>query len=572
MANSMRRAAAAPVRTLLLGLAVWALAGCGDGGRARSGAGVERAGAPAHSAAAISGSGMVVSGSPYATEAGVRMLEAGGNAVDAAVAAAFALAVAEPTQSGLGGRTQILVRMADGRVRGIDGTTQVPAGYDPAAAPEGEHGHGAVGIPGTVAALARALELAGTLPLASVLAPAIEFARDGIALPEGEARRLAAVAGELDPDSEVARVFLKDGSVPHEPGETLVQPDLASVLEALAAEGPDVFYRGAVARAMAADMAAHGGFVTAADLADYRAVDAPVGEGRFAGARVFGSYLPASGVTVIGILQTLERLAPDAADEGAWAAAVAEALLAGFEDRETAEDGRTPGDAVAWLTSDSLADRRAREIADKLRRVGAGGEAPAASVPPAAFDDGSEPAFTTHVSVADADGNAVALSQSLGPTLGARVVTPGLGFLYASTLGGYLTGGGPGYRPWSSQAPLIVARDGVEGVPESLLVIGGAGSRRILSALVSTMARYLRHGEPLEAALAAPRLHPAGGRVDVEEGWAAADALQAAGYEVALREPSYFARLNAVEYLTPIGFRGVGEPRWSESAAGGPRR
>lgn len=549
-----------------------ALAGCaGDAPGRHDGSGTA-GGAPSFSATATSSSGMVVSGSPYATEAGVRMLEAGGNAVDAAVAAAFALAVAEPTQSGLGGRTQMLIRMGDGTARGIDGTTQVPAGYDPASAPEGEHGHGAVGIPGTVAALTRALELHGTLPLATVLAPALEFARDGIALPAGEARRLAGLVGELDPTSEVARVFYKDGLLPYEAGERLVQSDLARVLELLAVEGQDAFYRGSVAAAMADDMAAHGGFITAGDLAEYRAEDSSVGEGHFAGARVFGSYLPASGVTVIGILQTLERLAPDIADEGTWGAATVEALLAGFEDREEAEARLAPPQAVAWLTSDSLADRRASEIAAKLRRMGAAAESPAASVPETAFDDGAEPAFTTHISVADRWGNAVALSQSLGPTLGARVVTPGLGFLYASTLGGYLTGGGPGYRPWSSQAPLIVARDGVEGVPESLLIIGGAGSRRILSALVTAMVRYLRHQETLEEALAAPRLHPTGDRVDVQEGWSLAAALEGLGYEVALREPSYFARLNAVEYLTPIGFRGVGEPRWSESASGGPRR
>jgi len=156
----------------------------------------------------------------------VRMLEAGGNAVDAAVAAAFALAVAEPTQSGLGGRTQMLVVTAEGRAHGIDGTTQVPAGYDSTTAPRGEHGHGAVAIPGTVAALTRALEAHGTLPLATVLGPALSFARDGIALPAGEARRLAEVAGELDPSSEVARVFYRPGAVPPAEGDTLVQPDL----------------------------------------------------------------------------------------------------------------------------------------------------------------------------------------------------------------------------------------------------------------------------------------------------------------------------------------------------------
>lgn len=525
------------------------------------------AGSPAFAASATSSAGMVVTGSPYATEAGVRVLEAGGNAVDAAVAAAFGLAVAEPTQSGLGGRTQMLLRMADGTVRGIDGTTQVPAVYDAATAPKGEHGHGAVGIPGTVAALTRALSEHGTLPLATVLGPAVGFARDGIALPAGEARRLAGVASELDPSSEVARLFYGPGVTPLEAGAALVQPELAAVLQALADEGPDAFYRGDIARRIAEDMAAHGGFVTLKDLADYRAVESDVGRGTFAGAEVVGSYLPASGVTVIEILQIVDRLEMAPSDEGMWAATLAEALLAGFEDRESAEATLSPPEAVAWLTSDSLAERRAGEIASKLRVDAVTAMNPHSGISATAFDDGSEPAFTTHISVADTFGNVVALTQSLGPTLGARVVTPGLGFLYASTLGGYLTGGGPGYRPWSSQAPLVVVR---EGTPT--LVIGGAGSRRILSALVGTLTRALREGVPLDQALSGPRLHPTGPRVDVQEGWAAAEALERLGYEVTLRESSYFARLNAVEILSPRFFRGVGEPRWSESAAGGPRR
>jgi gamma-glutamyltranspeptidase/glutathione hydrolase len=192
---------------------------------------------------------------------------------------------------------------------------------------------------------------------------------------------------------------------------------------------------------------------------------------------------------------------------------------------------------------------------------------PSRGVPALALDDGRESAFTTHVSVADTFGNVVALTQSLGPTMGARVVTPGLGFVYASTLGGYLTGGGPGYRPWSSQAPLVVTRD---GRPE--LVIGGAGARRILSALVTTLSRSLQSGDDLADAMGAPRLHTTGGTVELQEGWSVAGEIGAFGYEVRERETSYFARLNAVEIGADGTFRGVAEPRWSESAAGGPRR
>jgi gamma-glutamyltranspeptidase/glutathione hydrolase len=519
---------------------------------------------PSFRAVATSTAGMVVTGSPYATEAGVRMLEAGGNAVDAAVAAAFALAVAEPTQSGLGGRTQILIRMADGTLHAIDGTTQVPAGYDPATAPPGEHGYGAIAIPGTVAALTRALQEHGTSSLGVVMEPAVAWARGGIALPVGEVRRIAEVAPEIDPASEVARVFLGRDGVAPESGSILVQPDLARVLETVAAGGADVFYRGAIARAIAEDIAANGGFVAASDLAEYRALDSPVGRGRFRDLDVVGSYLPAAGVTVAEILDVLDHLPPMDNEDARWVATLSEALLAGFEDRETAE--HMPEDqAVAWLTSDSLADRRAHEVTDRVHtRLEGGGADLMAS--PRAGDDGSQHPFTTHVSVADTFGNTVALTQSLGPTMGARVVTPGLGFLYASTLGGYLSGGGPGYRPWSSQAPLIVLRDG-----RPLLVIGGAGARRILSALVVTLVRWRDGGVDLEEAMAGARLHPTGDEVQVEEGWPGADALFGLGYRVVPRERSWFARLNAVEIHPDETFLGVGEPRWPESAAGGPR-
>ncbi|MEQ9400160.1 MAG: gamma-glutamyltransferase [Longimicrobiales bacterium] len=533
--------------------------------------------APAHAPVARSDGGMVVSGSVHATEAGRRMLAMGGNAVDAAVAAAFALAVAEPTQSGLGGRTQILIYRAGGGVHAVDGTTEVPASYDPDTAPSGEHGHGAVAIPGTVAALTAALETHGTLPLATVVGPALTWAREGHALTEGEAERLAGVAGELDPDSEAARIFTAGEGAPLTAGTLLVQPDLAGVLDAIAREGRAGFYGGPVAERLAADMAANGGYVTLADLAAYRATATPTGSVRYRGLEVVGSYLPASGVTVGQALAVLARFeAPH--DEVTWAAWVAEALLVAFEDREAAE-GMAPEAAVAWLTSDSLADRRARDVAARLGAHGL--EVPFAGVDVAArpahdavrplgvgaFDRRTEPAFTTHVSVADTMGNAVALTQSLGPTAGARVVTPGLGFLYASTLGGYLAGGGPGYRPWSSQAPLVVVRDG-----RPAMVIGGAGARRIVSSLVATVSRMVDHGLGVEEAMDAPRLHPTGGRILVPEGWPGIAGLEAAGYEVDPRDRDYFARLNVIEIGPDGTFRGVGEPRWIGSAASGPGR
>ncbi len=516
---------------------------------------------PQHRSVASASGGMVVTGSSYATEAGLRMLEAGGNAVDAAVAAAFALTVAEPTQSGLGGRTQMLIRTVDGSVSGIDGTTQVPLSYDPDSAPDGEHGHGAIGIPGTVAALTRALAEHGTLSLQDVMTPAIGWAQEGVRMTAGEAARMGAFAGELDPSSPIAGVLLNEDGRARSTGDLLVQADLARTLRLISRGGRAVFYEGEIASAIASDMAANGGFVTLADLAAYRAVDSDVVAGTYHGHTVLGTYLPASGVTVIEILQILDRLAAPEGEDG-WGSVTVEALLAGFADRDLAER-LAPSVAAAWISSDSLADRRATEITARL----AGGGMTPADGGRSEIDDGSESAFTTHISVADTFGNVVALTQSLGPSGGARVVSPGLGFLYASTLGGYLLGGEPGYRPWSSQAPLIVM-DG----DEPLLVMGGAGSRRILSALVATVTRFLDQGMSIEQALAAPRLHPTGGVVQIQAGWSGEAGLEAMGYRVERHEPGFFARLNVVHVLGDRSFVGIGEPRWMESAAAGPRR
>ncbi len=509
---------------------------------------------------------MVVAGSPYATEAGVRILEAGGNAVDAAVAAAFALAVAEPTQSGLGGRTQLLLRTASGAVIAIDGGTEVPAGYDRDTAPTGDTGYAAVGIPGTVAALLTAHGEHGTLSREAVLAPAVEWAERGVLLPDGERRRLRDLIHEAGSESKVARLFSTD------PDGPLVQPALARTLRVIAADGHDGFYRGGVAATMADDIRDGGGYVTASDLAAYRPRRALVGRTTVGAFEVVGSYLPASGVTVAEILGILDRAVPEvggvrALDEGAWAELVADALVAGFEDREIAES-MAPEAAVAWLTSDTLLERRAREITSETvasslswGRAGGGWQTQAGATARAI----DEPPFTSHLSVADAEGNVVALTQSLGPTGGARVVTPELGFLYASTLGGYLTAGGPGYRPWSSQAPLLML-----GEDGQVVVAGGAGARRIISALVTTLSRVLHRGMGMEEALTSPRLHPTGGRIYVEEGWDVHARMAEGGREVVPRERSYFARLNVIEVGAGV-WKGVAEPEWSGASAAGPR-
>ncbi|HXV85563.1 MAG TPA: gamma-glutamyltransferase [Gemmatimonadales bacterium] len=505
--------------------------------------------------------GVIVTGSGPATAAGLAMLEAGGNAVDAAVAAAFALAVAEPSQSGIGGRTHLLLRTAAGEFFGLDGWTEVPAAAINPLAGESDtaYGYATIAVPGTVAALSRALAQYGTLPLARVMAPAITLAEGGVVLPAGEAGRLASASRRLREFAGSTRAFLKPNGAPYAAGERLVQPDLARVLRAVALQGPDVFYRGWIAESIAADMERSGGLVRRGDLAGYRPDLARVVRGSYRGHELVGTYFPASGVTVIEALQILENFPLAGLAGGSqWAGLVARALLAGFADRD--DSHRQPADTTAGrLTSRAWAARRAADIrAGRLRPS------------PPQFD----PDHTTHVSVVDQRGTIVALTQSLGPNLGSKVVTPGLGFLYAATMG-YLAARAPGDRPFSSQAPLIVLRDG-----QPVYVTGGGGGRRIVSASVAVLSRLIDQGWPLAAALAAPRLHPAGDRLMLESGpgtsWPAAarDSLRALGFTVEpVADGPYFARLHALARDTSRqDWIGVADHRWSGVAAGVPAR
>jgi gamma-glutamyltranspeptidase/glutathione hydrolase len=506
---------------------------------------------------------MVVSGSEHATRAGAEILGSGGNAVDAAVATAFALAVTEPTQSGLGGRTQALVWNPDGTVFGVDATTTVPRSYDPDTAETVDDGYGVIGIPGTVAGLARVLEEGGSMSLPEVLAPAIRLAEGGFPLSEGEAGRLAAIRERLLLSAGARSVFLKPDSSAYASGEVLRQPFLADVLRTLSEEGPEAFYRGSIARRIAADMGAAGAYLTAADLHDYAARPSIVVNGAFGTSDLVGTYIPASGATTIETLQILDRLALDTMSVETRTVAIGQALLMAFEDRDTAwNDARPPEEDAAWITSEALADERAGELPESM--------APAVPLP-----EPNESAHTTHLSVVDGSGVAVAMTQSLGPTGGSRVATPGLGFLYAATVGGYLGRVEPGDRPWSSQSPLIAFREG-----RPAYVMGGAGSRRIISALVQTLVRIEVEGLDVEAALGALRFHPSTAEWVFERRTASdpeppgVASVRRLGYDVRV-EPSgtFFARLNVIA-LDRDGLRGTGvaDPRWPWGAASGPIR
>jgi len=270
--------------------------------------------------------GMVSAAHPLATDAGVRMLEMGGNAADAAVAAAFAIAVVEPTMNSIGGRNQILVRTADGSFHGIDGTTQAPWDYDPATAPQASYGYAVIGIPGAVDGLMRLHEEHGSLSLAQVMEPAIEYAENGYRLLPGDAARLAAGAAQGLEFPGTASVYYKGDGSPYAPGEILKQPLYAETLRKLMVGGRDVFYDGEIAEAMAADFSENGGPVDLEDLNQYRAEDSRIVRGSYRGYELVGTDVPAAGVLSIQALQVMENFDPASMSEAEWFAIAGQAL------------------------------------------------------------------------------------------------------------------------------------------------------------------------------------------------------------------------------------------------------
>ena len=575
-------AAAGRVAVAIALLGAWACAPAPDQG----------AGEPS-SAPQVAGStdGVVVAAQPLAAEAGAKMLRAGGNAADAAVAAAFAISVVEPSMNSIGGRTQILVRLADGAFAGIDATTQAPATYDPETAPRASYGYPTVGVPGAVAGLTRLLREHGTLPLAEVMAPAIAIAEDGYELLPGEAARQGFGADQLAEFEGSRAHYLTPEGGTRAAGDVFAQPDLAATLRAVAEGGADAFYQGAIAERIVADMEAHGGAVTAASLADYRAEDAPIVHGNYRGYDLVGTDLPASGAVTIGILHILENFDMASLDSDSWAGLVGATIARAFEERNTAR-GSGLGD-LAFMTDKEWAG----DVADGIEVPGALMRAAAAegmaeytqsmsdhtqgmskhiqgmaTIPTFDWDGstwGAASSHTTHLSAADGAGMYVSLTQTIGPNLGSKVMTPGLGFLYAATLGGYLGHMEPGERARSSISPLMVLRDG-----EPVLVLGAAGGARIVSAVVQAVLRVVDHGMSLPDALAAARVHPIDGGIAMETspgiGWTPEDVAEVESWGLEVQEverAGAFGRIHGIWVNPETGeMVGVADPDWEGAA------
>lgn len=493
---------------------------------------------------------------PLATAAGAQMFAAGGNAFDAAVAAAFALAVVEPSMSGIGGRMQALYHTADGTVKGVDATTVVPERYAPTET-RYRYGYETIGIPGVVAGLLELHQSGGVLSLPEVMAPAIRYAKEGFRVLHGEAQRHALVADQLKEFKGTQQHFLNADGSTLEAGGMFVQKDLATVLERIATAGRKGFYEGETAQKMVEDVQANGGILTLNDLKNYEVHSSRVLQGRYKDYDIYGLYLPSFGAVNIQLLQILDALDLKTSSDATWASKV----------------GRSIGTAYAYRqhqkNEDSLQQildpQRAKTWAEALRTP----KQKAAFIPLAQPESwGIAQGHTTHLTVADALGNLVSLTQTVGPIMGSKVASPGLGFIYAVTLGGYLGNYQPGDRAASHISPLLFMKD-----KTPILVLGAAGGSRIPIAIAQVAQRFLHEKTTLAAALAAPRVYFDQDTLLLEthEGinWLnTPEALN--GLEVPykwIEGPARFGRVHAVALDTIAKrWKGAADPDWEGTA------
>ena len=523
--------------------------------------------------AAYSLNGMVATAQEPATRAGVEMLERGGNAVDAAVAAAFALSVCEPQASGLGGQSMAVLHI-NGQTLAIDGSSRAP--YRARCSKLGEHerflGHRATTVPSTPAALGYMHLKFGRLPWENILVPAIALARQGYRLTE---MQCSLQARELKIFQRVegasgARAFLDRGTHPHKPGFNFIQSDLAQVLEILADQGPRAFYLGSIAERIDDDMRANRGFIRADDLAQIPwPIERPCIRRNYRDISVATMPPPGAGRDLLLVLMTLGNLPPELLARGAAESYhfLAETFRKAFLQRRQHPVGpnhylQSP-DRI--MTNPEFARSMAQSIQEHMDR-----ELPLADPP----EGGGE---TTHISVMDREGNAVSLSQSIESIYGSKAAAAGLGFMYNNYLNTldtmdpshpyYLR---PGAVPWSSVAPSIMFMDG-----RPWLAVGSPGSDRIYSAIAQFMVHLVDGGKSLFEAMAMPRLHCSlGGIISLEAGRfdpGVVEHLSRLGYQIDRREDFafYLGAITAVmRCRTRKGFMGVAELRRDGRAQG----
>jgi gamma-glutamyltranspeptidase/glutathione hydrolase len=523
---------------------------------------------------------MVVSGHPLASEVGRDILRAGGNAVDAAVAVGFALAVVHPEAGNLGGGGFMVIRDADGRVYSLDYRETAPgrASRDMYLDANGEPteasvtGHLSAGVPGSPAGLTAAHQKLGRLPFDSVIGPAIRLARDGFVVDEYRSESIREDSSRLSRFPASLATFLPAGRAPA-PGTTLVQPELAATLESIRTHGAAGFYQGTVADLIVAEMERGGGLITHADLTAYRAIWREPVEISYRGHTIY-SMPPASsgGVTMGEILNIMEGYDPlPPFGTPALVHREAEAMRRAFTDRN-----RHLGDPA--FVENPVERLLSKEYAATLRRGIGERASPTPTFDPAAAGGSS----TTHYSVVDAEGNAVSVTTTLNNSYGSAVTVTGAGFLLNDEMDDFATSPGkpnmyglvqgevnaiqPGKRMLSAMTPSLV----VDPAGQLLLVVGTPGGPRIITMVYHVISNVIDHRMPLPEAVTAPRMHHQAlpDTLRVEEGGftpATLDSLRARGHGIS--SGGYWGDVEAI-IRTPGGWQGVSDPRRGGGGAG----
>jgi len=522
--------------------------------------------------------GMVVSQEATASKVGAGVLKAGGNAIDAAIATAFALAVVHPAAGNIGGGGFIVFRPASGDPAAYDFRETAPAAATPAMfltagrydSAKHHESHLSVGVPGTVAGLHLAWKQHGTLPWKRLVQPAIALARDGFPLSEALAASLARVLPSMKRYPASIAQFSRNG-VPYGPGETFRQPDLARTLARIADKGPAGFYEGETARLIEREMAANGGLITRGDLRAYTPERRVPLRGTYRGYEILSMPpISSGGTALIQMLNVLEGY-PLAAN--GWGSAQNTHLLIEAMRRAYADRARHLGDP-AFNPSMPIDRLISKDYAASLRATIQAGRASRSS--PASFEWPREPGETTHFSVVDAARNAVSLTYTLEAGYGSKIVVPGAGFLLNNAMGDFNAGPGltdatgligtepnlaaPGKRMLSSMTPTIVTRDG-----RLFMVTGSPGGRTIIATVLHTILNVIDYGMNAQEAVDAARFY---------HQWLPDTAY----YERNGLSPDTLAILNRLGHtLEPIGVQGIAEiivvePRTGKLAGGSDRR
>ena len=530
--------------------------------------------------------GMVVAQEAQAARIGVDVLKKGGNAVDAAVAVGFAMAVTYPRAGNIGGGGFMVIHRANGDDVTIDYRETAPQAIneksflddqgnaDPHKSRDSALG---IGVPGTVAGLALAEEKYGSghFTLADLIAPAIALARDGIVVTDDTADSLPNDHARLARWPASAKIFLRADGGALGAGDRLVQSDLADTLEAIAQGGPRAFYQGPTAYKIAAAVQAAGGVMTVDDLNDYHAIERAPVRGTYRGYDIVSMPPPSSGgVDLIEMLNVLEGYDLAHEDEAQELHLLVETMKRAYADRALfLGDPDTVSVPVARLTSKSYAATW-RATIDPARATPADDIRAGGTVAPEGHN-------TTHFSVADSFGNAVSNTYTLNFSYGLGLVAAGSGVLLNNELDDFAAKAdapnaygllgfeanapGPGKRPLSSMTPTIVLKDG-----KPFLITGSPGGSRIITAVLQIVVDVIDRGMDIASAVSAPRIHNQWkpDQVVVEQSLSPdlIAALEARGDKVVVSRP--FTSANSIE-LTPGGFVGAADPRTRGSLAAG---